>query len=62
MITPFDSCKAITSIEIISGVDGKIVVCIIHDFLSRFLKNMFKEDNVVEIDDAYEVWTYACIY
>lgn len=62
MITPFDSCKAITSIEIISGVDGKIAVCIIQDFLSRFLNNMFKEDNAVEIDDAYEIWTYACIY
>lgn len=62
MITPFDSCKAVTSIEIISGVDGKIAVCMIQDFLSRFEKNMFKEDNVVEIDDAYEIWTYACIY
>ncbi len=63
MITPFDSCKAITSIKIISGADGKTAVCIIQDFLDRFLNNMlFKEDNVVEIDDSYEIWTYACIY
>lgn len=61
MITPFDSPEAITSIEIMSNADGKIAVYIIQDFLSKFLKNVFREDMVIEISDSYEVWTYACL-
>lgn len=62
MITPFDSCRTITSLEIISNSDGKIAVWIIQDFLNRFFENVFKEDDVIEVDDSYEVWTYACLF
>lgn len=60
MITPFDSCTAIESIDMIAdSADGAFAVSITRECFSD---NSFRKDTVFGIADAYIVWTYACLY